>query len=61
MRFTKKKSVEALRQAWLTVSPEDPNLSPKGRSLAMAARDPKRFGRLVDRLSMIGTESKVEV
>ena len=50
MRYTPKRSCEALRQSWLTVDPADARLSPKGRSLATAARDPKRFKRLVQYL-----------
>ena len=42
-RFTPKKSLEALRNSWMTQDPDDPRLSPIGRILAQASRDPYRF------------------
>ena len=61
MRYTPRRSVEALRQKWMTVDPLDEHLSPIGQTLAMASKDPKRFRRLVDYYVMVGVEVKREV
>lgn len=47
MRYTPKKSMEAVRQSWLTKSPNDPRLNEMGRRLAKAARDPELWKKLL--------------
>lgn len=46
-RYTPKRSIESLRQSWMTRDPNDPRLSHVGRELALAACDPKRFQKVV--------------
>lgn len=50
-RYTPKRSVEALRQKWATVNPNEPRLNETGRILAAAARDPRRFREVCKQLA----------
>jgi len=50
-RYTPKRSIEAVRQSWLTKNPDDPRLSQIGRVLALAARSgPEHFRQVVREL-----------
>lgn len=50
-RYTPKRSIESVRQSWLTKDPNDPRLNDIGVVLANAARTgPKHFAQVVREL-----------